>query len=166
MSNGSGINMDISAHLAKELIRVHEGTRLYPYEDDKGNITIGVGRNLTGNGITTIEVEAILAHDIHRCFREISGVVVGFGSLHPIRRAVLIDMFFQLGQTRFSKFKNMLACIAQMDCEGAAREMLDSVWGREYRTRAQTLADLFLTCSYEDAINVIDSLPRLLDERA
>ena len=42
------------------LILPEEGVRTRPYIDSKGNITTGVGRNLSGNGISIAELKAIV----------------------------------------------------------------------------------------------------------
>ena len=41
------------------LIIPEEGVRTRPYVDSKGNVTAGVGRNLSGNGISIAELKAI-----------------------------------------------------------------------------------------------------------
>ena len=41
------------------LILPEEGVRTRPYLDSKGNVTAGIGRNLSGNGISIAELKAI-----------------------------------------------------------------------------------------------------------
>ena len=41
------------------LILPEEGVRVHPYLDSKGNVTAGIGRNLSGNGISIAELKAI-----------------------------------------------------------------------------------------------------------
>ena len=43
-----------------------EGVRTTPYLDSKGNVTIGVGRNLTGLGISITELFALVPNHNHR----------------------------------------------------------------------------------------------------
>ena len=43
-----------------------EGVRTEPYPDSEGNITIGAGRNLEGNGISIDELEAIIGTPDYR----------------------------------------------------------------------------------------------------
>ena len=45
-------------------IKRHEGLRLFPYNDTTGHLSIGYGRNLTSNGISTQEAEIMLKSDI------------------------------------------------------------------------------------------------------
>lgn len=53
------------ARLSKLIIR-DEGTRASPYLDTAGAVTIGVGRNLTGNGISTSELYGIIPDVNHQ----------------------------------------------------------------------------------------------------
>ena len=56
--------MTIDIALFKADLNRDEGNRLKPYTDTKGNITIGVGRNLTGNGISAGERDFMLSNDV------------------------------------------------------------------------------------------------------
>ena len=59
------------------------------------------------------------------------------------RRAVLIEMSFQLGRKRFAGFALMLAASRAGDHKLAADEMLDSQWAKQLPTRANTLAQRY-----------------------
>ena len=43
-----------------QLIIKEEGVRSRPYLDSGGQVTIGIGRNLTGNGVSVAELQAIV----------------------------------------------------------------------------------------------------------
>lgn len=58
-----------------------------------------------------------------------------FGKLNNPRKQAILNMLFNLGLTRFSKFKKMIACIEASDAV-AAREMLDSKWAKQVKGRA------------------------------
>ena len=55
-------------------------------------------------------------------------------------KAILINMCFNLGRTRLSKFKKTIAAIEAGDYETAAVEMRDSKWYRQVTKRAERLA--------------------------
>ena len=46
------------------LLTRHEGRRPFPYLDTAGKLTIGVGRNLTDRGLSSAEIDLLLANDI------------------------------------------------------------------------------------------------------
>lgn len=50
--------------LAKALIEHHEGRRAHPYTDTTGNLTIGVGRNLSDRGLSADEIDLLFANDL------------------------------------------------------------------------------------------------------
>jgi lysozyme len=130
---------------------LHEGLRLKPYLDTVGVLTIGVGRNLEDKGISESEAMLMLDHDIDDAILDVQAVTgrPTFLKLNGPRRAVLINMAFNLGRTRLRSFKNMLRCVEQGDFEGAAREMLDSKWAVQVGQRAVELADIMRTGHYE-----------------
>ncbi len=113
---------------------------LKPYPDTVGKLTIGVGRNLTDDGISADEAQLMLDNDIHECVARLPSICRSFGSLDDTRQHVLIDMAFNLGIDGLRKFQKLLACVEARDFTGAAREMLDSAWAKEVGDRANELA--------------------------
>jgi lysozyme len=49
----------------------HEGLRLKPYLCPAGKLTIGIGRNLEGKGITEQEAVMLLENDIQECLDDL-----------------------------------------------------------------------------------------------
>jgi len=118
----------------------HEGMRLKPYKCPTGRLTIGVGHNLSDNGITEEEAMCLLRNDIARCVKELQDILDGmFWVLPEIVQRVLVDMIFNLGATRFVKFKKMIAAIKTEDFNLAAAEMQDSKWFNQVGKRGETL---------------------------
>jgi lysozyme len=126
----------------KLLLVKHEGERLKPYTDTTGNLTIGVGRDLTSLGISHDEAALMLDNDISRVWNELSSAFGFFGSLDETRQHVLMDMTFNLGLSRMHLFAKMLAAIEARNFDAAAEEMLASKWAREVGDRAVELAKM------------------------
>lgn len=124
----------------KVLLLRHEGKRSKPYNDTAGKLTIGVGRNLTDEGLSDDEITLLLDNDINRVFQELPSIVPSFGSLDETRQHVLMDMCFNLGAPRLLKFVSMLAAIEKRDFGAAADAMLDSLWAKQVGGRATELA--------------------------
>ncbi|MCP4263640.1 MAG: lysozyme, partial [Planctomycetes bacterium] len=93
-----------------QLIAQHEGLRLKPYKCTAGKITIGYGRNLDDNGISEQEAEAMLVKDISGVYTDLSRYEWFYG-LDEVRAAVLVDMCYNLGINRLSKFEKTLKFI-------------------------------------------------------
>ena len=123
-------------------IKIDEGLRLTPYRCTEGVLTIGYGRSLE-KGITEQEAEYLLSNDldvaatdaIQFCTQEV------WDQLSDQRKSVLVNMAFNLGLTRLSKFKKFKAALLRHDYHEAADQMLDSRWARQVGQRALRLAD-------------------------
>ena len=135
--------MDIQA-----LIKKHEGLRLKPYTDTVGKLTIGYGRNLSDNGISRYEAELMLVSDIEDVYRDLS-CFKWVGDLNSAREAVIVDMVFNLGLTRFKKFKKTIAHISAGDYYLASIEMLNSKWAKQVGRRAITLSHMMKTGEWQ-----------------
>jgi len=119
----------------KDLIIKHEAIVLHPYIDSVGKETIGVGHNLTDNGISTDAAMFILDEDIATAKQDLLKIFEDFMELPKDVQAVMIDMMFNLGYSRFSKFKRMIAAIKIRDFKTAAKEAKDSKWCRQVGRR-------------------------------
>lgn len=129
--------------LVDELIR-DEGFRTKPYQDTGGVWTVGVGRNLTGKGLSSEEVLLLLGHDIDEAIRDLA-TFPWFAELDPVRQRVVTNMRFNLGPTRFRSFKRMLAALAAGDYAAAANSMRQSLWAAQVKTRATRLIRMMQT---------------------
>jgi len=125
----------------KDQLIKHEGLRLDLYPDSVGKMTIGVGRNIDDKGISIDEVMLMLDNDIKEVEEQVNHFR-WFDTLSEVRRRVIIDMVFNLGITRFKKFKKTIAHISAGDYGGASREMLDSKWAKQVGVRAETLSKM------------------------
>lgn len=127
------------------LIVKHEGLKLFPYRDTVGKLTIGVGRNLDDNGISEDEAMYMLRNDISRCMSEVRGALPFFDALLDIRQDVLINMVFNLGITKFLKFKKMIKALKERNYDEVSKQMLDSLWAKQVGKRAIELAQIMKT---------------------
>ncbi len=127
----------------KEYIKQNEGLRFFPYKCTAGKLTIGWGRNLDDQGITLNEAEFMLNHDINLCIssiREIFGDPL-YWTFSDSVKIVLTDMMFNLGVTRFKKFKKMIQAVKNEDWPEAAKQLLDSRYAKQVPNRANKNAD-------------------------
>lgn len=134
----------------EDLLSLHEGVRLKAYDDATGktvkpgdtvlgNVTIGIGRNLIGNGITTREMKALLKNDIIRA-RKRAERYKWFSAMNPPRQAVIVSLIFNMGN--IDSFVRMRTAIAVKDWETSAMELLDSKYSRDVGDRCLILSDM------------------------
>jgi lysozyme len=124
-----------------------EGVRLKAYRDTEGKLTIGIGRNLDDVGLSLDEVQYLLKNDIAKADAEVKQHLPWADDLSDVRRAVLVEMAFNMGIAGLLKFVNTLALIKAGQFNAAADAMLQSKWayqvgdgpGKEY-DRAERLA--------------------------
>ena len=134
-----------------EMLKRHEGVESHAYKCSENKITIGVGRNVDksgGLGLSDDEVDYLLQNDIDRVSRELDSEYEWFAGLDDVRQDAMIDISFNLGQTRLRAFKNALAAMAKGDWRAAADEFMDSRWSGQVGNRAKELTEMIRTGQY------------------
>ncbi len=119
----------------KEQLIKHEGLKLNPYKCTSGKLTIGVGRNIEENGISEDEAHFMLVNDINKSISELQSIFSKYKFFSENRKKALIDMIFNLGKTRFLKFKKMIKAIKEDDWNEASKEAKDSRWYKQVKSR-------------------------------
>ena len=149
-----------------EKLILHEGLKLEVYQDTLGIDTIGIGRNLEDHGISQEELNDMdiprIGHIYEYGITEADAVYLANNDVqiveeellnaHPcvaeldaVRQLVLVDMAFNMGVPRLRKFKKMWAAIHDEDFQTAAKEMLDSRWANQVKSRSVKLANMMHT---------------------
>ena len=153
--------MKYDKDLLMQKLVAHEGMRLDVYKDTLGINTIGIGRNLDDRGITKDELDwmdypsieyvysdgiteadaiYLAQNDVQIVEEELLRAHPCVDRLDAVRQLVLVDMAFNLGVPRLCKFKKMWAAVEAEDFPTAAKEMLDSRWANQVKSRATKLA--------------------------
>jgi len=132
------------AETLEQRITRHEGLRLKPYVDTVGKITIGVGHNLTDNGLTLAQVEDIFQSDVLEAHTDLQRVLPWVAGLTPIRQEVFVELVFNLGITDLAQFHTFLNLAQADDWNGASADLLTTKWSRQVKGRAIELAHLLL----------------------
>ena len=121
----------------KDLLIKHEGLKLKPYICPTGHLTIGVGRNLDDLGISEDEAMYLLENDIERVKKELREIFPKYDEFPENVKMVLIDMDFNLGKSRFLTFKKMIQAVKKRDWEAMIREMKNSRWCKQVKSRCE-----------------------------
>lgn len=119
-----------------------EGVRLKPYKDTVGKWTVGVGRNLTDNGISREECNLMLHNDIDAVEKALNRAAPFWRNLSEGRARALANMCFNLGLPRLLQFRVMLQALEWERWDEAADAALDSRWAIQVGERAERIAEL------------------------
>jgi lysozyme len=127
-------------------IKRDEELRLTAYKDSLGYDTIGYGHCFKAHAepiqptCTEAEAENWLREDLHSVYIDIGRKLPWIFGLGEIRRAVFVNMAFNLGIAGLLKFEKTLAAAEFGNFDIASREMLDSLWARQLPERSARLA--------------------------
>ena len=147
----------MNIELLKEEIKRHEGEVLEIYEDSLGYKTLGVGHLCkpedpeynweVGTPVSQEVVDMYYEDDFNKHVAEamhVFGTEEAFANLPENIQHVLVNMCFNLGGTRLSKFRNMLAACREHDWKRMAAEMEDSRWFKQVGRRSRELQESVL----------------------
>lgn len=111
-----------------------------------GQVSLLLTRDLFTRPITETEADDLLRYDMDMIQVDMERTFPIFSEIleeWPVRGCALFEMGFQMGPGRLSKFRNMWGHIdtavrtrGEAHWTLAAKEGMDSLWGRRYRTRA------------------------------
>jgi GH24 family phage-related lysozyme (muramidase) len=130
----------------RSILEHDEGKRDRPYDDatgqpieaPKGNVTIGIGRNLDANPLSDSVIAHMLNEDISVA---LLGAAAAFGKqfleFSEPRQHAIISLIFQLGITKFMDFENTIAAMKAGDWVKAVHHLESSKWHRQVTARAR-----------------------------
>jgi lysozyme len=134
--------------LVKELI-LDEGYIYEIYKDHLGYLTFGVGHLVlntdeeygkeVGTPVSEKRILECLNNDVDIVCEELDRNLYWWKELDDNKQRVMVNMCFNLGYPRLSKFKKFLAAMEVHDFETAAIEMMDSKWANQVGLRAERL---------------------------
>ena len=136
-----------------EQLKIDEGVVYEVYHDHLGLPTFGVGHLVLesdpeygkdiGFPVSEERVKECFEKDLDTAISECNALYEDgvFGDLPGEVQEILVNMMFNMGRTRLSKFKKMHAAILEADWKTAAKEGRDSLWYRQVTNRAERLME-------------------------
>lgn len=126
-----------------DMIVRHEGYSDRVYLDTVGIPTGGYGHAfVVGSYIPPHIAHQFLWLDVKNAMDDYEKLKL---DLDPVRRAVVVNMLFNLGLTRFKRFEDLIAALRVHDYAAAKKEILDSKYAKQVKGRAVELAEMMLT---------------------
>jgi len=139
------ISEELEVQIKEDLVK-HEGCKTEVYLCSEGIPTAGIGHMLLEvDGLEVgddVPMEAVLEwfdSDYKEAVTDCCAVFLNFGSLPDQVKRVLVNMAFNLGRNRLSKFKNMVTAVNEGNWIKAANEMVDSRWYNQVGNRSVEL---------------------------
>ncbi len=128
---------------AEDLIKRHEGYRNRVYECSEGIPTLGWGHALhVGSKVPERASELFFEWDIREVYGDYNTLNL---NLDSVRKAVVVNMIFNLGLRGFKKFKRTIKLIELGNYTLAGAEMLRSRWAEQVGSRANELSEMMIT---------------------
>ena len=139
----------------REQLKIDEGVKYEIYKDHLGYPTFGIGHLITendpehgepdGTEISEDRVNEVFATDVAKFVSESKILFPDLDDLPDVAQQVIVNMAFNMGRPRLSKFKNFIAGVNDRDWTRAAEEMMDSRWATQVGDRAIRLRNQILT---------------------
>jgi lysozyme len=132
-------------------LRRDEDEKQFAYDDasgkplckgDKllGNLTIGVGRNLSAKGLSAKERDFLLANDEQDAAIALEANFPWALDLDGVRKGAVLNLIFNMGSHALSGFPKFIAAMKAKDWATAKAELLDSAADHEEPLRIARLA--------------------------
>ena len=142
--------MNLEMNMALELVKEAEGFYPNTYRCPAGKLTQGYGRNLEVHPLTEEEklelnqdgtVSEFIASkwalkELQECEEKLMSNII-YQKQSDVRKAVLLDMCFNIGYGGLMKFKKMWIALGERDYLSASREMKDSSWYTQVGNRGK-----------------------------
>lgn len=157
-----------------EHIKKHEGFASEPYEDTKGKVTVGYGRNLEANPLKLDETvdlfrstkflseqheedffDHMLRIDVEKHTEELIQRIPWLANKPKNVQLVICDMGYNLGVPSLMQFSGTLNAVKHDDWMLAAYEILDSNYAEDVKTRAVTNAKIIAGGMYQEAVELL-----------
>ena len=139
----------------REQLKIDEGVKYEIYKDHLGYPTFGIGHLITendpehgkpdGTKISEDRVNEIFETDVAKFVSEAKILFPDLDDLPDVAQQVIVNMAFNMGRPRLSKFKNFIAGVNDRDWTRAEEEMMDSRWATQVCDRAIRLRNQILT---------------------
>lgn len=142
--------MSLQLDLAMKLVKEAEGFSAVPYYCPSNRLTQGYGRNLEVHPLTEEEklelnqdgtVSEFIASkwalkELQECEEKLLQNII-YQKQTEVRKAVLLDMCFNIGYAGLMKFKKMWFALGERDYAEASRQMKDSKYYTDVKSRGK-----------------------------
>lgn len=136
---------ELVAIIKEDLIK-HEGYKDEIYLCTASVPTFGIGHAIKesdpeytwpiGTPVEKDRIDSAFEADFNIAYTDCCSLFLNFDSLPDQVQRVLVNMAFNIGRTRLSRFKNLIKAVNEGNWPKAADEMVDSVWYNQVGNRS------------------------------
>jgi lysozyme len=133
----------------REQLTIDEGKVNEIYLDHLGYPTVGIGHLIletdgefggrVGTPITEERCKELFAKDVESVLKDCNICFEGWDNYPEEAKQVFANMIFNMGRTRLSKFKMLIAAAESGDWKEAGAQGRDSRWYKQVTNRAERL---------------------------
>lgn len=128
-------------------VRMDEGFMESPYLDTENVPTIGYGTtrilgkavSMNDPDITEANARQLLRCDLFTACLDAQDIFLRLNEMNDVRQEVLVNLSYNIGHSRLSRFVKLIAAAGELDYETMAAEMKDSKWFKQVGQRALRL---------------------------
>ena len=133
----------VDTQKVRRMLEIDEGLKLKPYKCTAGKTTIGIGRNLDDVGISKELAYQMLDEDVAMAQKVCSRLFEEqWTKWSENRKLGWINLAFNLGYERLSKFKNTLRAARIEDWDAVESGLRDSLWYKQVGKRAERVVEM------------------------
>ena len=136
----------------REQLKIDEGVVYEVYLDHLDLPTLGIGHLIleadlehgqaVGTPVSEERVNALFNIDLNVSLKECEVLYGDDWNTFPEEvQEILVNLMFNVGRPRLTKFKNMNAALLEGNWQRASEEMIDSLWYRQVGLRAKRLVE-------------------------
>ena len=132
-------------------LKIDEGIVYEIYKDHLGYPTFGIGHLVldsdpeygqeVGTPVSEERCLEVFDHDLEVTVNECKVLFPDFDEKLDEVQEILINMMFNMGRTRLSKFKKFIGALNEENYDEAANQMMDSRWYHQVGNRSVRLVE-------------------------
>lgn len=128
--------------ILRENLVKHEQRRNKVYKDSEGYLTVGIGHNLSAKGVSDAVIELIYTEDVAEAEDGARELYPDFDHLSDRRKAILVELVFNMGINVMKTFINTNAAINRQDWPAAAQGLENSKWYTQVGIRGPDMVSM------------------------
>ena len=122
-----------------------EGLTRVPYRDTAGFLTVGVGWNLSANGLPDWAIDGLYDQAVAAARSSLDRVTPWWKGLDPVRGRAMVNLMYNMGATKLLAFRDFLAAMQVGAWDKAANALEASAWWGEVGKRGPMVRQMIVS---------------------